>query len=165
MNSIFARKHASSDDVNISEEAVIKGVAVVEEKIVSETFVAYRPIYPKAREVCSQCIPELKHKFSIGDLERVFRTHGKRALESDDFHEFKRLFIQIGAVGRVISETDWYIQGHFEYTVPHQFATGTDDMLCVHPLFAKIFSAKILEKKPVYPYGTNVEDGDFRDLY
>lgn len=82
---------------------------------------------------------------------------------SDDFFDFKRMLIEIGAVGRVVSESDRYVQALFEYTVPHQLVTSTDDGLCIHPLFTEIFSAKTKLKKPIYPYGSIIDDPDYRD--
>jgi hypothetical protein len=159
------KKFPDQQTTVLSEKAIRQGVATVEENLVHEIFTAYKPVYPQAKSVCSSCIPELHHKFSIGDLERVFRTHGKKAMESNDFLVFKRMLIEIGAIGRVISETDRYIQAEFEYTVPHQLFTSTDDMLCLHPLFTEIYSAKIRENKPVYPYGSRLEDNDYRGEY
>ncbi len=86
-------------------------------------------------------------------------------MESNDFAQFKRMLIEIGAIGRITSETERYIQAQFEYTVPHQLVTSTDDMLCLHPLFTEIFSAKTRENKPVYPYGSRLEDSDYRGEY
>ncbi len=165
LNSIAAKNRTikGNDDLQFCEQAIRKGISSVEETIVQEIFVAYRPAYPLAQDVCEQCIPELFMKFSIGDLERVFRSHGKKAMQTDDFFDFKRMLIEIGAIGRVLNDTDRYTQAEFEYTVPHKLVTGTDDMLCIHPLFAEMFSAKIREKKPVYPYGSRIEDKDYRD--
>ena len=164
LNSINEKNKVNAErgEIFFTEEAIRKGISAVEETIVQEIFVAYRSVYPYAQDVCELCIPELFMKFSIGDLERVFRTHGKKALRTDDFFDFKRMFIEIGAVGRVLKDTGRYIQAEFEYTVPHKLVTGTDDMLCFHPLFAQVFSAKIREKKPIYPYGSLIEDKDYR---
>lgn len=166
MNSIHeqARRQNGNGDINFSEQAIRKGVSAVEETIVQEIFVAFNPIYPLAEDVCNQCIPELHHKFSIGDLERVFRTHGKKAMGTDDFFDFKRMLVEIGAVGRVLDDSGRYIQAEFEYTTSHKLVTSTDDLLCFHPLFTEIFSAKIREKKPVYPYGSRIEDRDYRSI-
>lgn len=162
LNSISDKNRHRVDELKFSEDAIRNGIAAVEETIVQEIFVAYRSVHPHAQAVCEQCIPELFMKFSLGDLERTFRQHGKRAMETDDFFEFKRMLIEIGAVGRVLDDTDRYVRAEFEYTVPHKLVTGTDDMLCFHPLFAEVFSAKIRENKPVYPYGSRVEDTDYR---
>lgn len=163
LNSISQEMNRSgAGTLKFTAEAIRKGISKAEETIVQEILVAYRPVYPHAKDVCEQCIPELHMVFSLGDLERIFRTHGKSAMQSNDFLEFRRMLIEIGAVGRVLEETDRYTQGQFEYTVPHKLVTATDDMLCIHPLFAEIFSAKIRQKKPVYPYGSRIDDLDYR---
>ena len=119
-------------------------------------------MYPYAQDVCSQCIPELYNKFSIGDLERVFRRHGQKAMGTDDFEEFKKMLIEMGIIGKVLNEEGRYIQAEFEYTVPHKLVSSTDDFLCFHPLFAGVYSAKTNGQKPVYPYGSRIEDKDYR---
>jgi hypothetical protein len=149
----------------ISEEAIRRGVAAVEDVLVQEIFAAYRSVYPRASAVCKACLPELQHKFSIGDLERVFRSQGKKSMETVDFSDFKRMLVEMGVIGRVLDDTHRYIQAEFEYTVPHQLITSTEDMLCIHPLFTKVFSVKTRERKPVYPYGARLEDKDYRGDY
>ena len=165
LNSIWQRNKRLHENGTgkLHEDSIIQGVNAVEETLAREIFVAYRTVYPFAKNACEQCIPELQHIFSIGDLERVFRTHGKKATESDDFSEFKRMLIEIGAVGRVVKITERYVQAIFEYTVPHQLVTSTDDDLCLHPLFTEIFSAKTKLKKPIYPYGSMIDDPDYRE--
>jgi hypothetical protein len=143
-----ARRYPNSQSTVINEEALRRGVAEVEETLVQEIFAAYHSVYPRAAAVCKACLPELQHKFSIGDLERVFRTQGKKTMESDEFADFKRMLIEMGIIGRVLEDSERYIQGEFEYTVPHQLVSSTDDMLCLHPLFTEVYSAKTREKKP-----------------
>lgn len=165
LNSVSAAsKRGQYGSVNnvFSEEALKIGIADIEGTLVHEIFAAYRPVYPKANEVCTSCLPELFHKFSIGDLERVFRSHGMKSMETDDFSKFKRMLIEIGAVGRVLEDAGRYIRAEFEYTIPNQLVSSTDDMLCIHPLFTKVFAVRIRELKPVYPYGSLLEDPDYR---
>ncbi len=157
------KRFFTNDDCKIDEESIRLGVSSIEERIVREIFVAYRATYPSANTVCEQCIPELQHVFSIGDLERVFRTHGKTAMATDDFFAFKRMLVEIGAIGRAVDDSGKYVQALFEYTLPHQLVSSTDDDLCLHPLFTEIFGAKTKTKKPVYPYGSSMEDSDYRD--
>jgi len=75
------------------------------------------------------------------------------------------MLLELGAIGRVIpgSERDLYIKGNFEYTVSHQLSIGQDDELCVHPLFSGIFNTSARKERPVYPYGSALEDEDYRD--
>jgi hypothetical protein len=100
----------------------------------------------------------------MGDLHRVFTRHGK-AVFGDNLFDFQRMLLEIGAVGRVIpgKETDVYIKGNFEYTVQHQLTLSQEDELCVHPLFSGIFNGGGRHDKPVYPYGSVLDDEDYRD--
>jgi len=167
LNSIAdkSKRFPDATFMKISEEAIRRGVAAVEERLVQEIFTAYRYAYPEAHAVCKACLPELQHKFSIGDLERVFGTHGKKAMGEHDFSVFKRMLIEMGVIGRVLDDNQRYIQAEFEYTVQHQLITSTEDMLCIHPLFTEVFSVKTRERKPVYPYGARLEDKDYREKY
>jgi hypothetical protein len=167
LNSIADKYKRFPDDsfMKVSEEAIRRGVAAVEERLVQEVFTAYRYAYPDAQAVCKACLPELQHKFPIGDLERVFRTHGKKAMGEHEFSMFKRMFIEMGIIGRVLDDNQRYILAEFEYTVQHQLITSTEDMLCIHPLFTEVFSVKTRERKPVYPYGARLEDKDYREKY
>jgi len=163
LNSIYQmNKRYNNGDTKFSDVAIRKGISAVEEILVKEIITAYKSVYPFAQDVCSNCIPELHNKFSIGDLERVFRRHGQKAMRTDDFDEFKKMLIEMGIIGKVLNEENRYIQAEFEYTVPHKLVSGTDDFLCFHPLFAGVYSAKTNGQKPVYPYGSRIEDKDYR---
>jgi hypothetical protein len=170
LNSIFKGlgSGSGSNPFPISEEKIINGVRKVEEFIVGEIFVAFKLIHPTAEIACKRCLPELGHKFSVGQLHQVFTRHGKAVFGGEGMFEFQRMLIEIGALGRVIpgKETDLYIKGNFEYTVAHELTFSHDDELCIHPLFSGIFSNGGKKKdRPVYPYGTVLEDEDYRDKF
>jgi hypothetical protein len=133
--------------------------------MVNEIFVTFKLIYPTAEETCKRCLPELGHKFSMGDLHRVFTRHGKTVFGSDNLFDFQRMLLEIGAIGRVIpgKETDHYIKGSFEYTVSHQLVLSQDDELCIHPLYSGIYNGPGRPEHPVYPYGSVLDDEDYRD--
>jgi hypothetical protein len=97
----------------------------------------------------------------------VFTRHGKAVFGGDGMFEFQRMLIEIGALGRVIpgKETDLYIKGNFEYTVAHELTISHDDQLCIHPLFSGIFSNSKRKDRPVYPYGTVLDDEDYRNKF
>jgi hypothetical protein len=163
LNSIF--KGNRSNQFPLRAERIINGIQQVEEAMVGEIFVAFNLIYPNAKITCRQCLPELGHKFTVADLHRVFTRHGKAVFGSDDLLSFQRMLLEIGAVGKVIpgSETDLYIKGRFEYTISHQLSISQDDELCVHPLFSGIFQGGEKQERPVYPYGSNFDDEEYRD--
>ncbi|HET7145272.1 MAG TPA: hypothetical protein VFI68_14730 [Anaerolineales bacterium] len=166
LNSIF-KSYSSNQKSNpfpVSEERITNGIRQVEDLIVGEIFVAFKLIYPTAGETCRRSLPELGHKFSMGDLHRVFTRHGKAVFGSDNLFDFQRMLLEIGAIGRVIpgKEKDVYIKGNFEYTISHELVLSQDDELCIHPLFSGIFRGNGRER-PVYPYGSVLEDEDYRD--
>ena len=168
LNSIFKNPGPQkSTPFPVSEDRIINGIRQVEEFMIGEIFVAFNPTYPTAEETCKRCLPELGHKFTMGDLHRVFTRYGKAVFGNDNLFEFQRMLLEIGAVGRVIKgkETDLYIKGNFEYTVSHELVLSQDDELCVHPLFSGIFHGSGRQDRPVYPYGSVLEDEDYRDSY
>jgi hypothetical protein len=168
LNSIFKNPNGTQSltPFPVDQNRIINGIRQVEEFMVGEIFVAFKPTYPTAEETCKRCLPELGHKFTMGDLHRVFTRHGKAVFGSDDLIEFQRMLLEIGAVGRVMKgkETDLYIKGNFEYTVSHELVLSQDDELCVHPLFSGIFNGGSGQKdRPVYPYGSVLDDEDYRE--
>ena len=165
LNSIFKSPGGNSRHFPVSEERIVNGIRQVEDFMVREIFVAFNLVYPTAEETCRRCLPELGHKFTMSDLHRVFTRHGKAVFGSDSLFDFQRMLLELGAIGRVIpgSERDLYIKGNFEYTVSHQLSIGQDDELCVHPLFSGIFNTSARKERPVYPYGSALEDEDYRD--
>jgi len=167
LNSIFKSPSVTSslNPFPIDSERIITGIRQAEGAMVGEIFVAFKLIYPTAEETCRRCLPELGHKFTMGDLHRVFTRHGKAEFGSDSLFEFQRMLLEIGAIGKVIpgKERDLYIKGNFEYTVSHQLSLSQDDELCVHPLFSGIFHGISKQEQPVYPYGSALEDEDYRD--
>jgi len=169
LNSIFKNPGVTSrlTPFPIYEERIINSVRQMEDFMVREIFVAFQLIHPTAEETCRRCLPELGHKFTMGDLHRVFTRHGKAVYGSDNLFDFQRMLLEIGAMGRVIpgKEQDVYIKGNFEYTVQHQLSLSQDDELCVHPLFSGIFHGSDKQERPVYPYGSVLEDEDYRDGY
>lgn len=166
LNSIF-KGLSGPKPFPIGEEKIINGIRKVEEFIVSEIFVAFKLIHPTAESTCKRCLPELEHKFSVGELHQVFTRHGKAVFGGEGMFEFQRMLIEIGAMGRVIrgKETDLYIKGNFEYTVAHELTISHDDQLCIHPLFSGIFSNGNRKDRPVYPYGAVLDDEDYRDKF
>jgi hypothetical protein len=162
LNSIV--KSSGNTSFPINQDRIVNGIRQVEGFIVSEIFVAFKLIYPTAEETCKRCLPELGHKFMMGDLHRVFTRHGKAVFGSDNLFDFQRMLLEIGAIGRVIpgKEKDVYIKGNFEYTVAHELVLSQEDELCIHPLFSGIFGGAKNER-PVYPYGSVLDDEDYRD--
>jgi hypothetical protein len=152
----------------VTPKAVRDGIARTEGKIVNDIFNAFKRRFPKAREICSRCIPELPLVFSYGMLQEVYTRHGKVAI-SEDFFYFKNMLVEIGAVGRVLSESEKYKIGLFEYNAPLKLIISTDDELCLHPIFASVFNCRLpknnVVRRPIMPYGSELETPDEREFW
>ena len=166
LNSIFKGEKTSqgSYPFPLDEAKILAGVRDVESRIVKEIFVAFKLNYSTAEDVCRKSIPELAHTFSVGELHKVYTRHGKSVFQGDNLFEFHRMLMEIGAIGKVIQgkSTDMYIQGSFEYTVGREIPVNHDDEMCLHPLFSGVYGTDNTER-PVYPYGTGMDDKDYRD--
>jgi hypothetical protein len=169
LNQIWQMHLRSNSSTMITEQSIRDGVLAVEQQICDEIFSAFHNVHPNAREVCKKCVPELPLRFTSATLHQVFTWHGKRAVGSNDFSDFKTLLIEIGAVGRVRRETEKYVEGQFEYTVPHSLVVGTEDELCLHPVFSQCYSARSPSPgngaRVVYPFGSDIDGEDWRDQY
>jgi hypothetical protein len=169
LNSIFKSSGTSQPrrPFPISQGRIVNGIRQMEEFMVGEIFIAFKLNYPTAEETCRRCLPELGHKFTQADLHKVFTRHGKAVFGNDGIFDFQRMLLEIGALGRVIpgKEKDLYIKGNFEYTVAHELVLSQEDELCIHPLFSGIFHGSSRQDRPVYPYGSVLEDEDYRDEF
>lgn len=145
-------------------DGVKEGVPTISDGIRS----AFEYRYPHLWDICAEAIPELHRRFAEGELHTVFNQHVKGVLkrisetgrEADmSFHEFKRMLVETGAIGKQIDETDRFWECQFEYSVPGEMVLSSRDMLCVHPLFNARFSSLVngTAEKLVYPYGVDPE--------
>lgn len=167
LNSIFQKSRKNDLTYpQVSQESVIDGITVVEGLLTKEVISAYKQIYPTIEAVCLKCIPELSLSFSEGELHKSFNRHGKKASGIDDFSKFKDLLTETGIVGIVIGETDRYLVGRFEYTMPHKLVTSSSDKLCLHPVFAQVFNFRKRDSgnRAIYPYGSDPDGIDYREF-
>jgi hypothetical protein len=168
LNRIFDRAKLQ-EKVNapvVTGRDLVSGVRQTEVILVQELFGAYHPIYPCARKVCEACLPELPQSFPQGDLHRVYNRHGRAQMHGEDFAEFKKMLVEIGAIGKCVEQTERYLEAEFEYTLPNQLPIGAKEELCLHPMFMRVF-AGIRQEGPgavVLPRGSRVTDEDCRDL-
>jgi hypothetical protein len=157
------------DKVNapvVTATDLVSGVRQTEVKLVHELFGAYKPIHPCAREVCEACLPELPQSFSQGALHQIYNRHGKAKMHGADLAEFRKMLVEIGAIGKCVAQTERYLEAEFEYTLPNQLPIGSREELCLHPMFMRVFNG-IREEGPgpvVLPRGSRVTDEDCREL-
>ena len=101
-------------------------------------------------------MPFLSFRFRDGDLHAVYNRHGKSIPYATDYEDFRTILVGIGAVGRVLKETDRYIEGAFAYSSNSNINIQGNELLCVHPAFSNVFnqgaSAEVFVPKVVYPH-------------
>ena len=165
-NIFYQNKRNGLSCREVHENSIREGIFHVEESLCKEVYKAYKYVHPSAEKTLKKCLPHLPINFSEGDLHKIFNQHGKKHFY-DDFDEFKRMLVEIGAIGRVIGETNRYIIGLFEYTQPHQLVISSYEQLCLHPIFTEIYNNRNKEShantKPVYPYGSDIDGDDHRE--
>uniref|UniRef100_UPI0035CB82CE P-loop ATPase, Sll1717 family n=1 Tax=uncultured Sphingomonas sp. TaxID=158754 RepID=UPI0035CB82CE len=148
----------------ITPKMVVDGVGEAEPIIADGIRSAFFYRYPHFNEICAAAIPELRRRFADGDLHTVFNQSVKGVLKrigdaggdaEMSYHDFKRMLIETGVLGKQIDETEMFWECQFEYTVPGEMVVSTQDMLCVHPLFNAVFPSAVNGKSPklIYPYG------------
>jgi hypothetical protein len=75
---------------------------------------------------------------------------------SSEFPAFVQMLIDIGVIGRVVSETEFYVEAEFDYHFPGQLKIPDDEEICLHPVFSgRNFRRRGNDKKFVYPYGSD----------
>jgi hypothetical protein len=121
--------------------------------IIQEIFASYNHRYPKSSEACSRAIPHLNEIFKFGDLQSVFNYSG-RSLGFDDRFYYIKMFVDIGAIGKVIETNEKYTLGQFQYNYDSRLSVSENDTLCVHPIFRLMFPGRQKESvSTIYPTG------------
>jgi hypothetical protein len=84
-------------------------------------------------------------------------------MQSDEFSDFRKMLLEIGAIGKCVDRTDRYIEGEFQYTLPSKLSISVEEELCVHPMFMRVFSgSRGRQSGPVVlPRGSQISDNDW----
>ena len=157
---------------DMSSEALMTGLVDIREKLWTEVCGAYSPRYPRAAEHCRIIVPELPNLFSDGDLHQVYNRFGKKIsqLDGNDYHDFKRMLIEIGCVGAKIRNgdaDDRYVPALFEYFIPGTLRPAANQKLCLHPMFSGVTREMMdLEENEllIYPYGSDPDRSQERKM-
>jgi hypothetical protein len=148
LNTLFCA-HEGADD--ISEAAVLTGVAEASQIVVSEVFGAYSHRYPEAFSFSRRLFPYLPEVFPYGDLQKHCRVAGRG---KQDYYECLEMLIDIGAIGRVVDDSKRYVRGQFQYNFDGPLVVSSHDKLCVHPLFRAVFQSEVHHRPSrVWPIG------------
>ena len=148
----------------VDPKHVVDGIKNSEQTVVHGIMQAYHHRYPLLRSYCADVLPQLPRRFSDGVLHEAFNRHGKgvkkflKTGEDElDYPLFKKMLIEVGAIGKLQAETDLYLEAEYAYTVPADLVVSLDDDLCLHPIFSSVYkgASKGSDVKPVYPYGSD----------
>lgn len=181
LNRVFEAQHGIDPSAPVmSNAAVVEGVRRGETEVVSDVLAAYLQVHPMARICCERLIPNLGMTFTEGELHRAYNRGGVRDATRLEFRDVIRCLVEIGCIGRVTEEdaTGRYVIAEFEYTRPGSLYIGSEEMLCLHPVFAEVFNCtqSTLRRRqmsaeeraavrPVYPIGCDpTSTVDYRDV-
>jgi hypothetical protein len=143
LNAIAVQNHRITGNGKFAQfeaEAIQEGLRQAENTICREVFNAFRSTYPNAEEICRRCLPFLPARFRDGELHATYNRHGKALPYATDYEDFRTILIRIGVIGRIVKETDLYIEGEFIYSTTNDLNIQGNELLCVHPVFSRVFN-------------------------
>lgn len=171
LNKVFTKGSGMMPNYSgIANSHILEGVKECEHVLVEEIFTAFKYKFPDARKYISRSLPELPRSFADGELRIVFNHHCKKILgvrKGIDYHAFKKMLVEIGAVGRVVTDREGKVDGEFEYAQPGRLYVSADDKLCLHPIFSGVFSGQVRKERElsiVYPQQKMFETDEGRSL-
>ena len=172
LNHIAARSKRRAADLfneRFDDREIIKGVEDSEVVNTQAVLVMFQSLYPKVRDMFDVVMPRLRRRFSYGDLQSIFNESGKPFMDvsrerggGGGFLEFRRLLFSTGAIGlyNESESTNTYSVARFEFNSKFHLTVGEKDILCVHPMFSRIYNiGRAEESKVILPRGS-----DFRIL-
>lgn len=142
-----------------SEDGVRDGVRITEDSIVDEIFSVYRDRYGELpADACATIIPSLPRVFTADQFARAVKMYSKESGRQFSVAKLKRMFLEIGAFGKLDQPDSIYRRARFEYTMTTRLPIGEDDQLCVHPLFSRRFECQATDAldPPILPWTSGI---------
>ena len=97
------------------------------------------------------------------DFDQIAGKVTKQGISgASDGTELMSLLTEIGAVGRVVGQSEKYYEGVFEYMVPHKLVVSNRDSFCVHPVFTEVYNveSEFEGAKPIYTFWSGITGDD-----
>mgnify|MGYP007017146609 CR=1 FL=1 len=154
---------------------IIDCIRKKEGEVAAQIIDSYRKIWPGSESIIRNIFKKLTNNvMNLKELREASKVIDRKI---KDIHleytpeEVIHLLTELGVIGRVIRETDKYIQGRFEYSEPHKLSLIEEERICLHPVFCEHFDLgdRIRNIKddfmPVYPYGIDPNEIDRREEY
>lgn len=162
LNEIISRSiHEDGKAYGIDARHIKSGVAEKEQDVYAQICQAYRggrrynPF-----EVAPSVLRNLRNVFERDEFDDVAGREGIRGIMGRT--ELLGYLSEIGAIGRVVDDTEKYVEGVFEYMVPSRLVYADRDRFCIHPVFSEICHVDVEFEgaKPVYTYWSGITDSD-----
>lgn len=165
LNRIWRDRTSRRNPFDIAPSVIRRAIESCEVELAEEICTAYRPVYPKVSEICAALFPELTMCVSEAELHTKFNSFARATSWGMNSDECRNMLIDIGAIGRFVKKTDFYIEAEFKY-YSQNLGISEDETLCLHPLFLGKFGCK--EKSPafgkaalpIYPRGWDPDTTD-----
>jgi len=122
--------------------------------LAEEIFNSYEAVYPDARQIvsCFNKQPSILPAAQIDEFAQ--RTKKQWAGVPYDRLLFRRLVVEIGLLGAIVSETDLFVEGEFEYMTEGTLNLSDTESCVIHPVFYRYLRVVTKELKTVYPLTT-----------
>lgn len=143
LHSIFKENIVrGTGEMNVcSPEVVREAVRGQRSNLADGIYNAYRYQYPQVERIIKETLRRLprKEKYTLSEFESLFAKYikGRKFLEGADLEEgdYTRMLAEVGCLGSVIDETDYYINVLFEFNSRSEVEFDFDSEICVHPVF------------------------------
>ncbi len=154
LNSIF--KSSNGETFNY-DASVLGGIKQIEGDICGDIFNAFQTKYPFCADLCDRVVENLPRFFDSRELRQVFEQFGTVALSNHpdiDYHRFRQILSEIGAIGKVKGTYKLYKDADFEYGLSGRLSFSPKDEICLHPAFSGTFETahNSKSKKIVSPH-------------
>ena len=175
LNNIANRSKRRGPDLfsqPFGEREIIKGIEDLEVVNTRAVLVMFQLLYPNVRFMFDVVLPRLRRNFTSGQLHSVFNETGKSFFQSNRgrhngnaFLEFRSLPFSVRAIGLFIEEesTTTYSTARFEFNSKYHLTPGDKDILCVHPMFSRIYNVEKMEDaRVILPRGSDFKADEIR---
>ncbi len=166
LNEVISRSIKQDDKAyDIDSVHINSGVFHLESTVRDQILEAYNTSFRNPREACERTLKELKTVFDWNEFSAVAARIIKSLAGVTDRTELMSVLTEVGAVGRVVGDSEKYQEGIFEYMVPHKLIFSDRDKFCVHPVFSEVYNVnKDYEGiKAVYTYWSGITDSDLKE--
>lgn len=154
----------------VNSDGLVAGVVAGEKILAQGILSSYRTTFDMPDDALKKLRGRVPNVISRSRFHAAYNQAGIKKVNGMQFSEFLDHLVKIGALGRVVGETERYFEATFYYTHEGRLEVPVDDdqKLAFHPLFSRYLGcmdakSEVPEAKAVYPYGSDPDlDDDYR---